>query len=316
MTAILKIATTSLATLEDVSPPFNLRHPEPAETLALGLSLLDAAGAQSADLAVLPETFEAAGLPGRRLAEVAQPLDGPGISAVADRARRHRMNVVAGFFVRDGNRITNRALLFDRDGNITGSYAKRYPTSGEIANGVEPGLSSGVFDSDIGRVGLAVCFDLNWSGMWAEMKAQGADLVCWLSAYEGGLPLQSYAWTYQYPIISSVWPYHAKLVEKTGRVTGTTSRWSRLGLFELNLDKRLFHTDGHMHKLVPMLERYGAAVRIESFTEEHWFTLESRDPALPVGEVIAAFGLVEYADFVAECEAALAAHQRKSSGTE
>jgi predicted amidohydrolase len=309
MKGIVKIATTSLATLEDVAPPYNLRHPEPSETLERGLSLLDAAGAQGADLAVLPETFEAAGLPGRRVSEVAQPLDGPGISAVADRARAHEMNVVAGFFVREGNRITNRALLFDRTGNIAGSYAKRYPTEGEILNGVEPGDRTDVFDTDMGRIGMAVCFDINWAPMWAEMQAQGADLVCWLSAYEGGLPLQSYAWTYQYPIISSVWPYHAKLIEPTGKIVGTTSRWSRLAVFELNLGKRLFHTDGHMHKLLPMLEKYGPAIRIESFTEEHLFTLESRDPSLRVDDIKAAFELTEYRDFLARCEQVLAAHK-------
>ena len=63
MARIAKIATTSLATLEDTAPPFNLRYPDPADTLKLGLSMLDAAGAQGADLAVLPEGFMAAGLP-------------------------------------------------------------------------------------------------------------------------------------------------------------------------------------------------------------------------------------------------------------
>ena len=46
MARIAKIATTSLATLEDTAPPFNLRYPNPADTLKLGLSMLDAAGAQ------------------------------------------------------------------------------------------------------------------------------------------------------------------------------------------------------------------------------------------------------------------------------
>ena len=43
MARMVKITTTSLATLEDVAPPYNLRYPDPQDTLALGLSLLDAA---------------------------------------------------------------------------------------------------------------------------------------------------------------------------------------------------------------------------------------------------------------------------------
>ena len=79
MARIAKIATTSLATLEDTAPPFNLRYPNPADTLKLGLSMLDAAGAQGADLAVLPEGFMAAGLPATSIPDVAEPLDGPSL---------------------------------------------------------------------------------------------------------------------------------------------------------------------------------------------------------------------------------------------
>ncbi|MBN9023296.1 MAG: hypothetical protein J0H08_14630, partial [Rhizobiales bacterium] len=95
-----------------------------------------------------------------------------------------------------------------------------------------------------------------------------------------------------------------------GRIVAQTTRWGRLALHNLNLDKRLFHTDGQMMKLVPILTRYGEAVRIETFHEEHLFTLESLDPALSVHDVIAAFGLVEYRPFIDRCtrlqEAALA----------
>ena len=51
-----------------------------------------------------------------------------------------------------------------------------------------------------------------------------------------------------------------------------------------------------------MHTRYGDRVRIESFTEEHLFTLESFDRALQVDEVIREFQLVEYKPFLARCE--------------
>src|SRR5262249_17214018 len=93
-----KIVTTSLATLEDTAPPYNLRYPDPADTLKPGLSILESAGAPGADLALLPEGFMAAGLPSSRIREVAEPLDGPSFRAVAGCARRHSMYVVAGFY--------------------------------------------------------------------------------------------------------------------------------------------------------------------------------------------------------------------------
>ncbi|HET7717672.1 MAG TPA: carbon-nitrogen hydrolase family protein [Bauldia sp.] len=301
MARIVRIATTSIATLEDTAPPFNLRYPKPQDTLALGLSLLDAAGAQGADLALLPEGFMAAGLPAVQIPDIAEPLGGPSFRAVAERAKRYGMYIVAGFYAEVGGTISNLAALIDRNGELVGTYSKQRPTEGEIDNGVMPGTAAPVFETDFGRVALAICFDLNWPDLWAEYARKGAEIVCWISAYEGGFPLQASAWTNQYAVVSSVWPYHARVIEKTGRIVAQTSRWGRLAFHNLNLDKRLFHTDGQMMKLVPILTRYGEAIRIETFHEEHLFTIESVDPALSVDTVIAEFGLVEYRRFIDRC---------------
>ena len=51
-----------------------------------------------------------------------------------------------------------------------------------------------------------------------------------------------------------------------------------------------------------MQTRYGDRIRIESFTEEHLFTLESLDETLPVDSVIREFRLTEYKPFLARCE--------------
>jgi predicted amidohydrolase len=296
-----KIVTTSLATLEDTAPPFNLRHPDPADTLRLGLSMLEAAGADGADLALLPEGFMAAGLPASRLRQIAEPLDGPSLRAVADCARRHSMYIVAGFYAAVDGGISNVAALIDRSGRLVGTYAKRHATEGEIEGGVVPGSAARVFDTDFGRVGLAVCFDLNWQELWAELADDGAELVCWLSAYEGGLPLQAYAWMHQYAIVTSVWPYNARVIERTGKIVAQTSRWGRLAAYDLDLDKRLFHTDGQHQQIVPMQTRYGGRIRIETHGEEHLFTLASLDPDLPVDQVIREFKLVEYKPFLDRC---------------
>ncbi len=304
MARSVRVATSSVATLEAFAPPFNLRAPDPAENLQLGLALLDAAGAGGADLACLPETFMAAGLPGDAIRTVAQPIPGPAFDAVAERARRHHMYVVAGFFARRDERIFNVAALIDRRGQLCGTYAKLHPTEGEIECGVTPGGEAAVLDTDFGRVGLAICFDINGPRLWEEFARREAGLVCWLSAYEGGFPLQAYAWLHGYPIVSSVWPYHARVIDITGRIVASSSRWDRLALHTLNLDKRLFHTDGQMQHILPIRERYGARLRLEAFTEEHLFTLESLDPALSLQEVIAEFGLVEYRAYIARCTTA------------
>jgi beta-ureidopropionase len=309
----IRIATTSLATLEDTAPPFNLRHPDPQDTLALGLSMLDAAGSQGADLACLPEGFIAAGLPGKQIREVAEPLDGPSMQAVAAKAKAYKMYVVAGTYARVNGRVENMAVLFDRSGRIAGTYSKKHPTEGEIDNGVVAGSDVPVFQTDFGRVGLSICFDLNWRETWQQMKDKGAEFVCWISAYEGGFPLQAYAWIHQFTVISSVWPYNGRVIERSGRVIAQTSRWGRVTTADINLDKRWFHTDGQMHKILQIQERYGRRVRVETYGEEHIFTLESLDPELSEDEVVEAFGLVDYDDYVTRCTTAQQKSVRESS---
>lgn len=285
-----RIATTSLATLEPFAPPYNLSEPDPAETFARGLALVDAAGAQQADLVCLPETFASAGLPSARIVDVAEPIDGPSFAALSERARTNRINLVAGAFLRDGSLI--------------GTYSKRHPTEGEIDGGVTPGNAVGVFDTDIGRIGLAICFDLNWRDLWAGMKAEGADIVAWISAYEGGFPLQAYACLHDFVVVSAVQSYTGKIIDRSGKVLTTTSRWGRLASATVDLDQRWFHTDGQAEKLLAVQTRYGDRLLVETRGEEHLFVISRLDPALSLDMVIEEFGLIELGDYLGRCTTA------------
>jgi hypothetical protein len=101
--------------------------------------------------------------------------------------------------------------------------------------------------------------------------------------------------------VTSVWPYHAKIIEPTGRVVAQTSRWGRLAAAALDLDMRLFHTDGQSQHILPIQARYGTRLKIETLTEEHIFTLSSADPGLEVAGVSAEYGLTELDAYLARC---------------
>jgi predicted amidohydrolase len=304
MTKLVRIATTSLATLEDFSPPYNLSHPDPKATFARGLALIDAAGAQKADLVCLPETFAAAGLPASQIWQIAEAPDGPSFKALAERARINHINVVAGMFQRNEDGISNVAVLIDRDGRLVGTYSKKHPTEGEIDGGITPGAHAQVFNTDIGRVGLAICFDLNWHELWAEMKAQGAEIVCWISAYEGGFPLQAYAWLHSLTVVSSVQSYHGKIIDRSGTILTETNRWGRLTSWDIDMHKRWFHTDGQGEKIIAVQTRYGERVRVETLGQEHMFSIASRDPSLNIDDIVAELGLIDYDNYIARCTSA------------
>jgi predicted amidohydrolase len=297
----VRVVTASPGALRQGTAPYDFEVASAERNFSVGLSLLDGAGAQGADLALLPELFITAGLERSESMKHVQSIDGSYVSAIAEKARRHKMNVVAGLLIMEGNTITNRAVLFDRQGDIIGSYGKRFPTEKELNFGVSPDNGPIVFDTDIGRLALPICFDINWPGLWQEMTAAGAELICWLSAYGGGFPLQALAWTTGRPVVTSVRPAHSVMIERTGFVSGRTARGNPLGVFDINLDQRMFHTDFHMEKILPMIERHGANIKVVSHTEEHVFTLESTSPDLKIQDVIDEFELVEFNDYIARC---------------
>jgi beta-ureidopropionase len=259
---------------------------------------LDAASAAGADLICLPETFPQVGCPRESVRETAQTLTGPVFQRLAAHARRHRTWIVAGTTELGPDGATrNVAWVINRQGELAGRYAKVHPTIGEVERGITPGAEAPVFDTDFGRIGVAICYDVGWPAHWAALAAQGAELVVWPSAYDGGFPLQCYAWSGFCYVVSSVQSYHSKVIDVTGRVLTSTSRWSRLALQRVDLEKEVFHIDAQVEKLARVQAQLGAAVTVEAFSEENVFTIEAHDAAWPVDRIKAEFGLENFRDY-------------------
>ena len=259
---------------------------------------LDAASAGGADLICLPETFAQVGCPKDLRQQTAQSVPGPVFDFLAQHARRNRTWLIAGTTERmaDGT-MQNVAWVLNRQGELAGRYAKVHPTIGEIEGGITPGSAAPVFDTDFGRVGIAICYDIGWPAHWATLAEQGARLIVWPSAYDGGFPLQVYAWSHFVTVVSSVWGYHSKVIDVTGRVLTATSRWSRVAIRRVDLEKEVFHIDAQVRKLADLQRQLGAAVTVEGFSEENGFTVESNDEAWPMARIKQEFGLENFRDY-------------------
>ncbi len=211
--------------------------------------------------------------------------------------------IVGGYEPIDEHQKYNSAWLIGRDGSVVGRYDKVYPTIGEMESfKVKPGREIPVFRTDFGVIGIAICYDIGWPSLWSTLREKGAELVIWISAYDGGFPLQVYAWSNFYYIVSSVRTNHSKIVDKTGKVLSSTSRWASLTYKTIDLEKEIFHIDGQFQKIYEIQRKLGTDIVAESFSEENIFTLESHNPEWPIRRIMEEFNLLSFKDYHKEAE--------------
>jgi predicted amidohydrolase len=164
---IARIATTRIS-------------PGPKPTVESNLRLMaetfDRAAASKPDLVLFTENFVDRGVR-RPLAETVQPIPGPATDMLADRARKYKTWVATSLHEVENGLFFNTAVLIDREGRIAGKYRKVHLASTEAEAGITPGSDYPVFDTDFGRVGLAICWD-NWFGEAArELRLRGAEII-------------------------------------------------------------------------------------------------------------------------------------------
>ena len=246
---------------------------------------VDNAAVDHPDLVCLAENFLHSGLPSSEV-PVFEAIVGPTISALAECACRHRTYVCGSFCqVRPDGSRANTAFLLNRQGEVAGQYDKVHPTIGEIVDRhVTPGASVPIIDTDFGRLGFAICYDIGWPEHWAALARGGAELVVWPSAYDGGFPLQCYAWLHRYWLVTAVRTEHGKVIDPMGQVLATTSRWVRQLSRTIDLERQVLHVNYHEEKVARLLaERPG--VRVVALAEEGAFALESDDPTWDVSRI-------------------------------
>jgi predicted amidohydrolase len=129
--------------------------------------ILDLAGENRCDVALLPEFFER---------EIHQ-LDGPAVTLMADRARRWRMYVCGAMRIRHDGLVYNSAPLFDREGKLVGIYDKRVPFETELENGTSAGDQLPVFQTDVGTIGIMTCYDSWFPEVSRVLAYRGAELL-------------------------------------------------------------------------------------------------------------------------------------------
>jgi predicted amidohydrolase len=258
--------------------------------------LIEQAATERPDIICLPETFLEQGVAFRNLAEVAEPVPGPTTDMAATCAREHHCYVICPLTAKHGAKTMNDAVLIDRQGQVVGTYSKIHPVVEgseftSLEKGMTPGGEAKVFETDFGRIGMQICFDINWDGPWAELKRKGAEIVFWSSAYDGGKHLSIHAWNNHYYVVSAVKSTYARIIDIMGEVLAKTGPRDAIVAQTIDLDVGLFHTDFNNVQIPLIRAKYGPNVTIRIWHEEGLFTLESNRRELSVAQIVNEFAL-------------------------
>jgi len=258
--------------------------------------IVEREAARGTDIIALPETWTG------QTGHTPETLDGPTITAMRAVARRFHTYVVCPIDRQDADRRVNSAVLIDRDGEVAGVYDKAYPYWSEydITPAVQAGSEVPVFQTDFGRLGLAICFDVNFPEVWKRMADQGCELVIWPSAYSAGTSLQSHALVNHYYIVSSTGENDCIVYDITGaQILYEKSAGVNVSRVTLDLDRGIYHQNFNLDRRDLLLREHGQDVFQETWMDrEQWFVLRSKRAGVLARALARQYGLEELRDYV------------------
>lgn len=157
------------------------------ENLKIAVQKINEAALQGADIVVLPEMFscpyKASNFP-----IFAQKDEEENWKLLSDAASKNKIYLVAGSMperdFRDEKKIYNTSYIFNRDGKQIAKHRKMHLFDCDIpsvkfheSDTLSAGNEVTVFDTEFGKIGLMICFDIRFPELARLMTDHGARMI-------------------------------------------------------------------------------------------------------------------------------------------
>jgi beta-ureidopropionase len=113
--------------------------------------------------------------------QYAEPIPGPTTRMFCQKAKELGVVVVLNLFEKDENRTYDSSPVIDADGSIVGKTRMIYITNAPLFHEkgyYSPGnLGAGVFNTTVGHVSIAICYDRHFPEYMRTLALKGAELV-------------------------------------------------------------------------------------------------------------------------------------------
>jgi len=154
-------------------------------TMVNAAAMVKEAAENGANVVVLPEMFNCP-YTRKYFIPFSEPADGPSVKAMSSWAKENGIILVGGTIPEDDNgTLYNTCFVFDKNGEIIARHRKAHlfdiNIEGRISFRESDHFTRGdnvtVFDTEYGRFGVCVCFDIRFPELQRSMARKGAELV-------------------------------------------------------------------------------------------------------------------------------------------
>jgi len=287
-----------------VMQPFWVDHPGLTKRLSELGGIIDEMQVESLrkygrglDIAVLPECA-VTGEAGLKSPFRAVPLRGEFSDTFAAKAREHGCYLVVPTYLQEADEaVSNAAVLFGRKGDLAGIYRKVHlvvsPEGRNFENGCTPGGDVPVFECDFGKLGIQICYDMEFDYGWNELARKGAELIVFPTQSPQRSQPACRAMHNRCYIVSSTWRSNACVFEPTGKIAAQVLPPGRTLIHEMDLSYAILPWHPNLKKGEAMRARYGDKVGFRYYEDEDCGIFWSNDPSLTVSDMAKSIGVPE-----------------------
>ena len=159
--------------------------PDRQLNLVRGQAALDEAAGNGAALVCYAELafepFHPQRPAGEGFRELAEPVPGPTVEAFQEKARELGVVLVLNLYERDGEACYDTSPVIDADGTLLGKTRMIHITDYACFHEQDyynPGdTGAPVYDTSVGRVGVAICYDRHYPEYLRALALNGAEVV-------------------------------------------------------------------------------------------------------------------------------------------
>ena len=150
-----------------------------------GLKNIDKAAEMGAELAVFAELAFTLFYPqyraNKNLSELAEPVPGPTTKKFMDKAKEHNMVIVINLFEIEKGHTYDSSPVIDSDGSLLGTtrmvHIADYECFYEKSYYEEGNHGAQVYNTAVGKVGVAICYDRHYPEFMRALGVKGAEVV-------------------------------------------------------------------------------------------------------------------------------------------